>query len=343
MIKKKNYFIFVFKHKFRKVAFNNFLKIKKIKNYRVIDLSGPYKYFLFVKLLIFIINLFPYFFKNITLISCDGRPFLKKNAVNVWFGGTNLKIPKEFKNYKNNIAMIKNSIGNNKNFVNLYPCDLKKNVFNKKFKIVFIGRLNLSKLPEVKKIWNKYNKSIMNNFLIIENKNFFHTVGIKGVEQIKDIYLGLKSEIRLNIIKKINKQFNNDLIVVGSDWKNHIKNSIDDNHDVKFVRNLYKGNLCIDLGSKWGANCLYPRSIEIIESSGILLQCQQPDTKVIFGNSSKFISFNSYQNLLKIILMYKKNHNLLNLNYEKICSLFKDNEMNYKTLTKIIKISNKFI
>ena len=341
MIKKKKLFIFVFQHRFRKIAFNNFLKIKKIKNYKVLDLSGPYKYIFFSRLLIFLITTFSKIFRNVTLISCDGRPFIKKRAVNIWFGGTNLKIPKHFQLYNNNIAMIKSSIDNQKNFVSLYPYDLKKNTFNKNFKVVFIGRLSLSNLAEVKSIWNKYNKEIMNNFLIIENKKFFHTVGIEGIEEMKNIYLGLKSEIRLNIIKKLSKEFKDDLIVVGNDWRDHVKNSIKDNHDIKFVRNLYKGNLCIDFGSKWGNNSLYPRSIEIIESSGVLLQCQQPDTKDIFGDTAKFTSFSSYQNLLDLILMYKKDHKHLDFHYKKICSLFNNNEMNYKTLTKIIKISNQ--
>ena len=341
MIKKKKYFIFVFKHRFRKIAFNNFLKIKQIKDYKVLDLSGPFKFFFFSRLLIFVVNLFPKIFENVTLISCDGRPFIKKRAVNIWFGGTNLKIPKHFQSYNNNIAMIKSSIDDKRNFVSLYPYDLKKNIFNKNFKIVFIGRLNLSNSPEVKAIWNKYNRDIINNFLIIENKKFFQTIGIKKIEHMKNIYLGLKNEIRLNIIKKLHKEFKDDLIVVGNDWESHIENSIKDNHDIKFVKDLYKGNLCVDFGSKWGNNSLYPRSIEIIESSGVLVQCQQPDTNDIFRDTAKFVSFNSYQNLSNIILMYKKDHKKLNLNYEKICSLFNNNEMNYKTLTKIIKISNQ--
>tara|TARA_B100000780_G_scaffold15081_1_gene10049 strand:- start:61 stop:489 length:429 start_codon:yes stop_codon:yes gene_type:complete len=139
----------------------------------------------------------------------------------------------------------------------------------------------------------------------------------------------------------INRKFKSDLIVVGSDWKNYIKNFIDDNHDVEFVRNMYSGNLCLDLGSKWGNNTLYPRSIEIIESSGILLQSKQSDSKLIFGNLSKLITFNSFHNLSDIIIRYKKDYNLLNSNQKKIHSLFKNNNMNYETLKKFKKIGNQ--
>ena len=341
MSKKTHYFIFVFKYRFRKVAFNNFLNIRQIKNYKIIDLSGPLKFFLFSKLLIFIINSFSDLFKYVTLISCDGLPFLKKKGVNIWFGGNTQKIPRKFKHHINNIPMIKSAHIKEKNWVSLYPCSLKNNLFNKKFKIVFVGRLNLSNSSEIKLIWKKYNKIIINNFSIIENKIFLKRVGAKDAEHAKKIYTGLKAEIRLNVVKIINKKFKNDLIVVGSDWKNYIKNSIDDNNDVEFVRNLYSGNLCLDLGSKWGNNTLYPRSIEIIESSGMLLQSKQSDSKKIFGNLSKFIIFNSFHNLSDIIIRYKKNYNLLNLNQEKIHSLFKNNNMNYETFKKFKKIGSQ--
>jgi len=340
MSKKTHYFIFVFKYRFRKTAFNNFLNIRQIKNFKIIDLSGPFKYFLLSRILIFIINLSSNLFSNFTLISCDGLPFLKKKGVNIWFGGTKHKIPRKFRHHKNNIPVIRSPLIKEKNWVSLYPCLLKKNLPNKKFKIVFVGRLNLSNSSKIKLIWKKYNKIIMNNFSIIENRNFLKKVGAGDAEIEKKIYMGLKAEIRLNIIKMINKKFKNDLIVVGSDWKNYIKNYVDDNHNVDFVRNMYNGNLCLDFGSKWGNNTLYPRSIEIIESDGVLLQSKQSDSKLIFGNLSKFITFNSLHNLLDIIIRYKQDYNLLNSNQEKIHSLFKNNNMNYKTLKKFKKIAS---
>tara|TARA_B100000795_G_C22782492_1_gene433037 strand:+ start:75 stop:1106 length:1032 start_codon:yes stop_codon:yes gene_type:complete len=341
MSKKTHYFIFVFKYRFRKTAFNNFLNIRQIKNFKIIDLSGPFKYYLFSKLLILIINSSSNLFRNVTLISCDGLPFLEKKSVNIWFGGTKHKIPRKFRHHKNNIPVIKSPFIKEKNWVSLYPCLLKNNFLNKKFKIVFVGRLNLSNSSEIKLIWKKYNKIIINNFSIIENKNFLKKVGAEDAEHEKLIYMGLKAEIRLNIIRMINRKFKSDLIVVGSDWKNYIKNFIDDNHDVEFVRNMYSGNLCLDLGSKWGNNTLYPRSIEIIESSGILLQSKQSDSKLIFGNLSKLITFNSFHNLSDIIIRYKKDYNLLNSNQKKIHSLFKNNNMNYETLKKFKKIGNQ--
>ena len=35
------YLIFVFKHRFRQNSLNNFLKLKKIKDFKIINFSGP--------------------------------------------------------------------------------------------------------------------------------------------------------------------------------------------------------------------------------------------------------------------------------------------------------------
>ena len=63
---KKYYFFFIFKFRFRRAAFNNFLKLKKIKNYKIIDLSGPFKYYLLSKILIMIVQIFPKRFRFTT-------------------------------------------------------------------------------------------------------------------------------------------------------------------------------------------------------------------------------------------------------------------------------------
>ena len=36
------------------------------------------------------------------------------------------------------------------------------------------------------------------------------------------------------------------------------------------VNKIYKGNLCLDTGSIMGSRSLYPRSIQILESGGLL-------------------------------------------------------------------------
>ena len=92
--KKINFFIF--RYKFRVLALNNLLQSKRIGDYNLINLSGPYlSWFGF---LIYKMNLS----KNFKFISCDGWPYLnkEKNSINIWFGGTILKIPSEHINKK---------------------------------------------------------------------------------------------------------------------------------------------------------------------------------------------------------------------------------------------------
>ena len=49
------------------------------------------------------------------------------------------------------------------------------------------------------------------------------------------------------------------------------------NFKSKKIREIYNGNICLDLGSSSGSITLYPRSIEIIENGGLLLQLKQAD------------------------------------------------------------------
>ena len=338
---KKYYFFFIFKFRFRRAAFNNFLKLKKIKNYKIIDLSGPFKYYLLSKILIMIVQIFPKKFDNFILISCDGLPFIKINSVNIWFGGTSLKIPKEFNKYSNNLPMIKNFIVKEKNFISLYPCNLKKINFKKKFKIIYVGALKLQTSNITLKIWKKNNNAILNNLSLIDNKKFWAKNKLLQSDNIHKIYLEIKNLIRLNVIKEINKKFRDDLIVVGTDWKKHINNSVPSNYDTNYVRSLYDGNICLDFGSRWGDNSLYPRNIEIIEAGGLLLQSLTPDSTTAYGNLTNSVTFNSVNELVKKIINYKKNYNLLVFDYKKFSSLFSNSSKNYKTLTIIKNISKK--
>ena len=56
--------------KYRELAFNNFLKIKKLNDYRIINLCGPYLFW--IGYILYKLN----FSKNFKFISCDGWPFL---------------------------------------------------------------------------------------------------------------------------------------------------------------------------------------------------------------------------------------------------------------------------
>ena len=151
----------------------------------------------------------------------------------------------------------------------------------------------------------------------------------------------LKDLIRFYSIKKLNNIYKGDLLIVGNAWKSYIKSSLRSNHDSQYIKSLYRGNICLDFGSKWGSNSLYPRSVNIIESSGLLLQMKQKDSKIIYHNINNDMSFNSFNDLIKKInrlINYKKISNTL---YSKQFKIFNKKNLNYKNLQKISVISNK--
>jgi len=338
---KKKFFFFIFKYKHRKNIFNNFLKIKTINNYRLYDLSGPYKYYFFSKIISYLVQKFNIFFKNIYLISCDGKPIIIKNGVNIWFGGTSHKVPEQYKNLKNNCHVFENFIKKEENLIKLFPANLKLISPNKNLKIVFIGTFNFNKHKIVNLIWKNEKNKILKNYNLIEKKSFWKKYKLEKHKKIITYYLGLKDLIRFHSIKKLNNVFKKDLVIVGTAWKPYIKSSLNNNHDPEYIRSLYKGNICLDFGSKWGDSCLYPRSVNIIESGGILLQVKQSDSKIIYHNIYNDMSFNSFNDLTKKInrlIDYKKISNNLYFNQFKI---FNNKNLNYKTLQNISKISNK--
>jgi hypothetical protein len=71
---------------------------------------------------------------------------------------------------------------------------------------------------------------------------------------------------------------------LGTNWKKQYPNALEDNYSNKFIENLYRGNICIDFGSKNSEKCIYPRSCKIIESGGLLFQAL---TKIV----KKYLKF----------------------------------------------------
>ena len=334
-------FFFVFKYNFRRTSFNNFIKVRNIKNFRVYDLSGPLKYYSFGKFIIFFVQKFHLYFKNCVLISCDAEPILFKNSINLWFGGTSYKVPQKFKKLKNNSYVFENFKKKEQNLIKFYPHDMSKFYHRKEPKVVFIGEFTDHKYGIINKIWNLEKKNIFKNFKIIDNKNFWKKYNLDKNKKLQPYYIALKDLLRLNLIIKLNKVLKNDLIIVGNKWKPFIKSSLKSNYDPNYSKSLYKGNICIDFGTKWGSNCLYPRSINIIENGGLLLQSLQSDTKKIFQKTYNDISFNSFNELLKkikyILNDSSKIKNLYNNQYKN----FNKKNLNYKNLQKVFTISKK--
>jgi len=337
----KKFFFLVFKYNFRSIYFNNFIKIKKIKDYRLWNLSGPLKYYLFGIFIIFFVQRFHFFFKNCTLISCDGQPILSYNAINLWFGGTSGKIPMNHRKLKNNCHVFENFIIKEKNLIKLYPHNLKLFFPRKKIKIVFIGNFTLYNLNVINKIWQIEKKNIFNNCEIIEKKIFWKKYNLDNHPNIYNYYIAIKDLLRFNLIIKLKKSFRHQLVVVGDNWKPYIKSSLKSNYNSKYISSLYNGNICLDFGSKWGTNSLYPRSIDILESGGLLLQSAQSDSREIYDKNYKNISFNNLGEISTRIKTLLKNSSKIKKLYADQSELFNGVNSNYNTLKKIHLISKK--
>ena len=98
----------------------------------------------------------------------------------------------------------------------------------------------------------------------------------------------------------------------GSNWSKYGLSSLPDDYDLSKNFNLYNSNICIDLGSISGSLSLYPRSINIIESGGLLIQQKQNDLNTIWKecNYKKIIFFKNYKSLLSSIDFFLNNNTL---------------------------------
>ena len=292
---------FSFRHRHRFKDLNNFLSTRKYGKFLIINLSGPIRYLL-AKLLI-----------NLKIgkgISCDGRPLInnKKKGINFWMRGNNLNIPKELRDYNNNYTNIKNPITKNSNIFQIYPIKIIKTEPKKNIKLIFISNIKIKKDNEINKIWKKNKKLIKKNFSLIDNVKFWKkNISVESDEHKFKILQEIKSLLRLEIVKSLKKKFKDKMILIGNDWQKYGLKSLNNNYDSKFTKNIYKGNICFDTGSIEGSSSLYPRSIQIIESGGLIIQSKQKDSKKIWNNLEKKILFNSINGGINLISRYLNN------------------------------------
>ena len=289
---------FSFKHRYRKKDLNNFLNSRIYGKYFVLNLGGPLKY-LIAKLLLFL--------KIGKTISCDGRPLIRDKSIgiNFWLRGTTSNIPKDLRNLNNHFVHIDNPLVEEKKVFQIYPINIKKTQIQKDLKIIYISRVNIETNLEEKNIWEKYKNELMENFSLIDNKNFWGKIFQNDISEIKkfNLYKKIKLLLRYEIIKNLKKTFDKKLNIVGDDWKSLSFDIYPSNYNMKHIKKLYSGNICLDLGSMLGNISLYSRSNLIIESGGLIIQSFQSDSKKIWGNLYDKILFD---NLSKLTTLIKK-------------------------------------
>ena len=314
---------FIFRSRYRRSHLNNFIKIKKIGIYKFINFSGPYLYWLG--------NLF-ILLKIGKGISCDGNPIIKsKFGINFWMGGTNFKILPKFRDMKNNYVNMNSIFNNNENLFQIYPLNIKKYHEHEKKKIIYISDIKITNDKNVLEFWNSIKSHILKNFTLIDKLYFWKKFSFyNDKEKCFFYYRSIKHLLRFNIVKVLKKKYKENFILRGSNWSKYGLSSLLDVYDLSKNLNLYNGNICIDLGSISGSLSLYPRSINIIESGGLLIQQKQNDLSIIWKKKyyNRINFFKDYKSLFFSIDFFLDNKLIFN----KCLDQQKKNFYNSKTL-----------
>ena len=282
------------KSSYRKSNLNNFSKILFLNKYLLFTLSGLFYYIgLFIKSL----NIFK-------IISIDGNPIVsKEKGFNFWLSGTAAKIPEKYLHYENNYINMRTVFQNKDKVFQLYPIIKKKKKINKETKIIYLSSCKLRQPNITLKFINLYNKLINENFTLLDKNIFWRDKNLQEQNEKNKyyIYRDLKLNQRVNIIKFLMNKYSNNIDIFGDDWSEHIQDFNKTNFKSKKIREIYNGNICLDLGSSSGSITLYPRSIEIIENGGLLLQLKQADSKSIFNENEEYFTFRNKEELDKKI------------------------------------------
>jgi hypothetical protein len=324
------YFIFIFRKRYRNFFLNNFAKSRKINNYIIINLSGP---------ILSILGKFLYLFlnKKVTFISCDGDSFLfnEKKSINIWMGGTSKKIDTKYLKFSNNYVTSSNIFTDKNIVLQVYPERFEFFPLNKDFKFIYASTFVKPKLKKSLLIWQKYKNKIMIDTTVIDKRKFWSLIKDINKEESAQIYIDLKNLIRFQYIKIINKKYNKDLILIGSNWKKYYLNSVESNFSSNFINSHYKGNVGLDFGSRDGDEVLYSRSVQILENKGLLIQSKQNSVNHKFLNLYKKICFKNPKELMNICETFKKNPKYANDILKKLVYFFNKKNYNLETLSKI--------
>ena len=184
-------------------------------------------------------------------------------------------------------------------------------------------------------------KKIIDNFSLIDNKNFWSQLDFAkdDVHRFEN-YKVFKTYLREQIILEINKNFKKFFFVYGEDKKNIGIKFLKPNFKPNKIKEIYKGNICIDTGSILGSLSLHPRSIQIIESGGLIVQSRQEDANSIWGSMEEKVVFNNISILIEELEKYLTNPKKCNETLEMIFQNFSDSKSKIKeSLNKLFNLN----
>ena len=308
------------KSNYRKNNLNNFYHTYFFGKYLMISFSGIFYYLgLLLKSL-----------KFIKVISIDSEPSIStKKGFNFWLTGTIHKIPNNFIQLENNFVNMKSVFHDKDKIFQIYPIIKKNKVSEKKTQIVYFSNCKIKKPKLSLTVINKYKNEIKKNLLLFDDKNFWVNNNFKEISEIDKflIYRDLKINQRIEIIRDIMNEFLEDFLLFGDEWKMYFSNSQKTTMEKKKIQMLYNGNICLDFGSASGSLSLYPRSIDIIESGGYLLQLKQADSEEIFHEYGDFFTFKNTEELKEKIRILINDKPLFNSRLKLLHENFKSSKL----------------
>ena len=181
---------------------------------------------------------------------------------------------------------------------------------------------------------------MMENFSLIDSKIFWEKIYIKENNELKKylLYKKFKLLLRFEIIKNIKVMFDKNLHLIGDDWNLFSINSSPSNYNVKQIKKLYEGNICLDLGSMLGSVSLYSRSNQIIESGGLIIQSYQSDANEIWRDLKDKILFKNLSDLTSLINKLLSDKGYCSFLLKKISNNFRNSKKSLeKNLDKILE------
>ena len=142
-------------------------------------------------------------------------------------------------------------------------------------------------------------------------------------------------------IKNIKARFDKKLHLIGNDWSSFSFNSLPSIYNIKKIKKIYKGNICLDLGSMLGSISLYSRSNQIIESGGLIIQSFQSDSREIWGDIRDKILFRNLSDLISLIEKLLDNKKYCFTLLQEISKNFRHSDKSTeKSLDKVFNILN---
>ena len=176
--------------------------------------------------------------------------------------------------------------------------------------------------------FEKHMSKINNNLSMIDQSIFWEEI-LNNKEQKKkfEYYRIVKTFLREKIILSVQKNFSKYLQIYGSGSGQNqniiLKKPV---FSSKYISKIYSGNICLDTGSTTGSVSLHPRSIQILENGGLLIQIKQSDADTIWGDLNDKIINNNINLLLNNLELYLTSPEKCNERLEEIFEHFKHSQ-----------------